>query len=416
MNSTKTGSKIKKFLGSRREEIIEKQFYEIKALELKYRRLYDDSPVMCRTINTDGIILDCNQAYLDNLRYSSKSEVVGHSIFEHTPNDKLLLKRESFEQWKTTGSVINKEVWLKRKDGSEFPALINASNLYDDKENLVGSNTVITDMTEIYRARTEVEKAYEMKQDFIRIAAHELRTPIQPILMCAEAAREGIVSPEKALNIIIVDAMRLKRLADDILDVSRIESGNLSYNFEKVSINELIREVIDSARSLEKHQSQLNRSKAVAIEANLDQDIQMLVDKTRIIQALSNIVSNGLKFTTEGQIRIETHTLAPKNLLEIIISDTGTGISQEILPRLFEKFVTKTSGKAAGNSHGTGLGLFITKSIIQSHGGDIFAYNNKENGNGLGGATFVMRLPIQKTSIEEYKTYTYYNSAIPQSR
>jgi PAS domain S-box-containing protein len=391
-------SRKRKFLGSRREEIIEKQYYEIKALETKYQRLYDNSPVMCRTINSDGIILDCNQAYLDNLRYSYKSEVVGHSIFEHTPEDKIHLKRESFEQWRTTGSVRSKEVWLLRKDGSEFPALINASNLYDEAGKLVGSNTVITDLTENYKARIEIEKAYEMRQDFVRIAAHELRTPIQPILMCAEAAKRGLVDQEEAWNIIIADAKRLKKLADDILDVSRIESGKLPYDFQKVSINEMIKEVVTSAQSFEWHQSQLMGSKGVAIEASLGEDLQTLLDKTRMIQALSNIVNNSLKFTKEGQIKIETRILSHKKLFEIKISDTGSGISQEILPRLFEKFVTEASVDTS-NKHGTGLGLFITKSIIQAHGGDIFAYNNNEDGNGMRGATFVMRLPIRNNAV-----------------
>lgn len=207
----RSGPRISNFMSSRREEIIEKQYYEIKALESKYQRLYDDSPVMCRTINTEGIILDCNQAYLDSLRYSSKSEVIGHSIFEHTPEDKMHLKRESFEEWRKTGSVRHKEVWMKRKDGTGFPAMINASNLYDAEGTLMGSNTVITDLSENYKARMELEKAYEMKQDFVRIAAHELRTPIQPILMCAEAARRGLVDQQEAWEIIMADARRLKK-------------------------------------------------------------------------------------------------------------------------------------------------------------------------------------------------------------
>jgi PAS domain S-box-containing protein len=143
-------------MSSRREEVIEKQYYEIKALESKYQRLYDDSPVMCRTINKEGVILDCNQSYVDNLRYSSKREVIGHTIFEHTPEDKMVLKLESFEEWRKTGTVRNKEVWMKRKDGTTFPAMINASNLYDVSGALVGSNTVITDLTDNYKIRSEL--------------------------------------------------------------------------------------------------------------------------------------------------------------------------------------------------------------------------------------------------------------------
>jgi signal transduction histidine kinase len=109
-----------------------------------------------------------------------------------------------------------------------------------------------------------------------------------------------------------------------------------------------------------------------------------------MVQALSNILQNSIKFTEEGEITVETTVLAEKRLFEIKISDTGMGISSEILPKLFGKFVTRTTGDDV-NKHGTGLGLFITRSIIQAHGGDIFAYNN-ENGKG---ATFVIRLPIK---------------------
>jgi len=379
-------------MSSRREEVIEKQYYEIKALESKYQRLYDDSPVMCRTINTEGIILDCNQSYIDNLRYASKSEVIGHTIFEHTPEDKMALKRESFEEWRKTGTVRNKEVWMKRKDGTTFPAMINASNLYGANGVLVGSNTVITDLTDNYKARMELEKSNEMRQDFVRIAAHELRTPLQPILMCAEAARRGMVSQTEALDIIVTDARRLKKLADNILDVSRIEGGRLSFEFENLGINEIINEVVTSAQSLVANQSKMSGSKTVEVDANLTQDVQLSLDRMRIVQALSNIVTNSLKFTKEGRISLETEIISSKKMVEIRISDTGIGISQNILPRLFEKFVTESS-TGSSNKHGTGLGLFITKSIILAHGGEISATNNTREGNVVSGATFVIRLP-----------------------
>jgi PAS domain S-box-containing protein len=391
-SSTTSGQRIKRFMSSRREEVIEKQYYEIKALESKYQRLYDDSPVMCRTINTEGIILDCNQSYIDNLRYASKSEVIGHTIFEHTPEDKMALKRESFEEWRKTGTVRNKEVWMKRKDGTTFPAMINASNLYGANGVLVGSNTVITDLTDNYKARMELEKSNEMRQDFVRIAAHELRTPIQPILMCAEAARRGMVSQTEALDIIVTDARRLKKLADNILDVSRIEGGRLSFEFVNLGINEIINEVVTSAQSLVANQSKMSGSKTVEIGANLTQDVQLSLDRMRIVQALSNIVTNSLKFTKEGRISLETEIISSKKMVEIRISDTGIGISQNILPRLFEKFVTESS-TGSSNKHGTGLGLFITKSIILAHGGEISATNNTREGNVVSGATFVIRLP-----------------------
>lgn len=381
---------------SRREEIIERQYNEIKKLECKFRNLYEGAPDMYRTINTHGIVIDCNKAYVNDLGYSAKDEVIGHSIFEHAAEQSLDAMRDSFEEWRRTGMVRNKEVWFKRKDGSTFPVLISANNLYDDDGNLIGSNSAIIDETDTYRARKQLEKANEqlkevqkLKDEFISIASHELRTPIQPILSYVELAERGLVEDKNALDIIRVQAQRLKKLADDILDVSRIESGNLNYDMQRANINEIILEVADSCKYVQISKTPKMR-RQISIETKLGSDFELHVDKTRMAQALSNILQNSIKFTEEGEITVETTVMAEKRLFEIKISDTGMGISSEILPKLFGKFVTRTTGDDV-NKHGTGLGLFITRSIIQAHGGDIFAYNN-ENGKG---ATFVIRLPIK---------------------
>jgi len=393
-NSPSTSKR--RLFSSRREEIIEKQYNEIKQLECKYRNLYEGAPDMYRTINTHGIVIDCNKAYVNDLGYSAKDEVIGHSIFEHAAEQSLDAMRDSFEEWRRTGMVRNKEVWFKRKDGSTFPVLISANNLYDDDGNLVGSNSAIIDETDTYKARKQLEKANEqlkevqkLKDEFISVASHELRTPIQPILSYVELAERGLVEDKNALDIIRVQAQRLKKLADDILDVSRIESGNLNYDMQRANINEIILEVADSCKYVQISKTPKMR-RQISIETKLGSDFELHVDKNRMAQALTNILQNSIKFTEEGEITIETTVLAEKRLFEIKISDTGMGISSEILPKLFGKFVTRTTGDDV-NKHGTGLGLFITRSIIQAHGGDIFAYNN-ENGKG---ATFVIRLPIK---------------------
>ena len=390
------GRRKLRFPSSRREEIIDKQYTEIKQLESRYRKLYEGSPVMLRTINTEGIILDCNQAYVSGLGFSGKSDVIGHSIFEHTPDDAILAKRESFEEWRRSGLVKNKEVWLKRTDGSKFLALINANNLYDDEGHLVGSNTVITDLTEILKTKRQQEKVTEeirktqgMKEEFIRIAAHELRTPIQPILLIAELAKGDSIRQDEAWEIVVKETRKLKRLADDILDVSRIESGDLSYNMQKVRLSDIIPVVANHAR---KQIEGYHKSQKLTVIAEVDtanDDVDLLLDSTRMIQALDNVVDNSIKFTDEGQITIWTQALPGKKLLEIKITDTGSAISEDLLPKLFDKFGTKTSG-AHADKHGVGLGLFISKSIIQAHGGDIFGHNNE----GGKGAIFVIRLPI----------------------
>jgi PAS domain S-box-containing protein len=391
-SSTKSKRSI---FSSRREEIIAKQFDEIKGLESKYRNLYEGAPYMYRTINTHGTIIDCNKAYLTGLGYSTKQEVIGHSIFEHTSEESLDAMKQSFEEWRRIGDVRNKEVWFKRKDGNTFPVLISATNLHDDNGNLIGSNSAIIDATEICRARAQLEKsnqqlkdAQKLKNEFINIASHELRTPIHPILNYAELAERNLIDTKEAMKTIKVQAQRLTDLANNILDASRIESGTLNHNMQRSNINELIHEVVDSSKYVQVSANQ-KIQRQISIETHLTDDVELSLDRMRMTQALTNILHNAIKFTEQGKITVKTSLSGDRKVLEIRVTDTGSGISEEILPKLFGKFVTKASGDVA-NKYGTGLGLFITKSIIQAHGGEVYAHNN-ENAKG---ATFVIRLPV----------------------
>lgn len=388
--------------GSRREEVIETLYSQVRELENRYKKLYEGSPSMYRTIDIHGFIIDCNQAYVDALGYSTKGEVIGHSLFEHVAQESMDAMHNSFKEWQLCGTVKNKEIFLKRKDNSTFAALLNATSLYDDDDNLVGSNTAITDMTETQRTRQQLQDAFEqlkeaqrLNEDFIRIAAHDLRTPIQPILIMAEMAKSNPAHLDEALTIIVREAKRLKKLADNLLDFAKIENGSLSCDLRKIRLNEILNEIIENGRvcmlgdtSVTEKQSVFN---PVRIVADLDQDIELQLDKERMIQALSNLIGNSIKFTKEGQITVQTRILSEKGIFEIKISDTGEGIPQEILPKLFERFSSKGPSNRSGNQNGTGLGLFITRSIIRAHGGDIIASNNSMSR----GATFVVTLPIR---------------------
>jgi PAS domain S-box-containing protein len=393
------------FLASRREEVIESLYDQVRTLESRYTKLYEGSPDMYRTIDKEGFIIDCNRAYIENLGYSKKGEVIGHSIFEHSADETLKEMRESFEEWQKNGRVSNKEIKLKKKDGTSFHALINASSLHDDNGNIIGSNTVITDMTAINKTREqlqeanrELKKAQEQREDFIRIAAHDLRTPIQPILGMAELALRDPSYQKEALGIILKEAKRLRQLANDLLDVAKIESGaGLQINLKKVRITDVLNEIIEHAklcviRDIESDGN--NDVKPVRIVASLlhDDGLMLEIDRDRMVQALTNIIDNSLKFTSEGQIKFQTGMSPDGNSFELAISDTGSGIPQEVLPKLFQKFATKTPDSPGRKFHsqGTGLGLFISKSIINSHGGEISAHDNSDGQ----GAVFVVRLPL----------------------
>ena len=231
------------------------------------------------------------------------------------------------------------------------------------------------------KANEELQRRDRLKDEFISIASHELRSPIQPILGFADLAKQNLINQNEAWDGIINHALRLQKLAQDILDVSRIESGELTYKMERVRLNDVVLDVVNGAK--------LNLNSNLSIETNLDKnDIEIEADKSCIIQTLENIINNAIKFTKKGKIKVETHVIKEEDKIGITISDTGSGIPTNIISTIFDKFVTGSVGTE--NQHGNGLGLFISKAIITAHKGTISAYNNKE-----GGSTFQIVLPIR---------------------
>jgi signal transduction histidine kinase len=233
-----------------------------------------------------------------------------------------------------------------------------------------------------YELKTANEKLRELdkrKDEFIGIASHELKSPIQPILGFAELAKSGDIDQNEAWDGVLELANKLQDLANVVLDVSKIESNRLELQIEKIPINDLILEITKSLK--------INLKKPIIIKENLDENIMVEVDWVRIGQVIRNLLNNAIKFTPKGTITIETHVYSDENKIQFRISDTGIGISNDVLPRIFEKFVTK--GIKHEKHSGTGLGLFLCKGIIEAHGGKISAQNNFD-----AGATFEFTIPI----------------------
>jgi PAS domain S-box-containing protein len=353
--------------------------------------LFDQAPVLFCVVKTGGTILDCNEMYATRTGYL-KSELIGIPIFDQVSPNSLVAMHEYLERWEKEGHTENCEIWLRAKDGTVFPALLNATSLHDEQRNIVGCSIALVDETDIYRTRKDIEKANEelkhkeqLKNEFIAIASHELRTPIQPILGFALLAKKGKITQDAAWDGVLREARRLQQLANDILDVSRIESSGLMYKMEKIRIYDLLEGVTNSEKA--------NLAKDIALDLIVDKEskeIEVELDRSRITQVLTNMIGNASKFTQKGSIKVESTTCLDKNKIEIKISDTGGGIPESVLPKLFGKFVTKSVGES--NKNGTGLGLFICKAIVSAHGGEVYASNNGE-----GGATFVVTLPIEQS-------------------
>jgi two-component system, OmpR family, sensor histidine kinase VicK len=263
------------------------------------------------------------------------------------------------------------------------------------------SKSIILSYASIFEILWKQNELYEqlkvqdkMQKEFINIAAHELRTPIQPILGLTQVIRSKMGDREgeegsELLNVISRNAKRLYQLTENILDITKIESNSLQLNKEQFNLREMILNAMSDCKS------QLKEYDNVRLEflSKGAEDVFVQADKTRISQVIYNLLNNAIKFTQMEKseeariisVTLEENKYDDDNSKEVIVSirDTGIGIAPEIMPRLFTKFATKSE-------KGTGLGLFISKSIIESHGGKIWAKNNADGK----GATFSFSLPI----------------------
>jgi len=270
------------------------------------------------------------------------------------------------------------------------------------------SKSIVSSYAVIFESLWKQTKLYEqlklhdkLQKDFINIAAHELRTPIHPLLLSSEALK-GMMPNEQIVSIIYRNAKKLQVLANDILDASRIENQSLRLNKEKINLNDMI---LFALRDIKTQMMSGDLRLLYKHEDGKDRDIFVEADKEKINQVICNLLSNAVKFTKKGTVTISvaiqnwgetkqdamddkssiSRNIAKKEKDEVIVSikDTGTGIEPHMIPKLFSKFATKSFD-------GTGLGLFISKSMIEAHGGKMWAKNNQDGK----GATFAFSLPI----------------------
>jgi two-component system, OmpR family, sensor histidine kinase VicK len=242
---------------------------------------------------------------------------------------------------------------------------------------------------QLKEANNQLKVHDKMQKEFINIAAHELRTPIQPILGLTEIVYSKIkdIEQRKLLDAVVRNAKRLQRIADDIIDVTKIESQSLNLNKEQLNLNHVITNIINNYNTLivkGSYKVKLNFTpfkETLLIES----------DKERISEVVSNLLSNAIKFTKEGEIFVFTAEKKEEtnnnnnNYALVTVRDNGAGIDPEILPNIFSKFITKSF-------EGLGLGLYISKNIVEAHGGKI---SGKNNDNGIG-AEFEFTLPLIK--------------------
>lgn len=263
-------------------------------------------------------------------------------------------------------------------------------------------NKIARERAEIIRSQyLRLKEADKMKDEFINVAAHELRTPIQPILGLSELLRSRLLnnninnnsinaSQLEMLETIIRNAKRLNRMTENILDVTKIESHSFKLSKETVNMQREIQNIITESRS---YLSNNNQQLEIIFEPCATEPILVKADRSKIFEVLSNLLRNAIKFTETGTITVSLKKQEDdygNRYAVVSIRDTGTGIDSDIMPRLFSKFA---SNNICG---GTGLGLFISKNIIEGHGGKIWASNNVDENGKIKGATFTFTLPFTK--------------------
>lgn len=353
-------------------ESLKNAINRISSTELKYKQLYDSAPDLYRTINPSGIILDCNVAYAKALGYT-KEEIIGKSIFTHVDKNSIDVLQDIFTSWKKTGNVKNKEIWMKRKNDSIFPTIFSVTSIYDEDGQLIGSNTVIRDMSEIYSAKKEVEEQ-KMKRlsvigELTARIAHDLRNPLSVIKNTVSIMR--LQNPDIDEKIII----HLARLERATTRISH--QVNEVLDFVNPTLLQLDNNSMSTILNSTKDRIVIPDTVRITLPQN---DVTVFCDAEKMEIVLANLITNAIQaMQNNGEINIRITEEKEQFIIEV--EDSGPGIPPDTLPKIFDPLFTT-------RQIGTGLGLVSCKSIVEKHGGTI------EVKTELGkGTTFVMTLP-----------------------
>jgi PAS domain S-box-containing protein len=365
---------------------------QTKIRKIEYESLYQGSPDMYRTVNTEGIIVDCNKSYADKLGYR-KEEIVGANLLQHTAEQSVLTMLKNMENWAKTGYIDTSEIWMKKKDGSIFPALLTPTNLFDEFGKLVGRNVVIKDISELHQTKKlvkELEDVDRLKEEFLSMITHELKSPLTPIIGFLQVLRKpNMLGPlnEKqldAVETVLSNAIRLKKLIGDLLDAQKLDLGKMRFENVEIKVEEILDRIISSFRYT------LKEKNIEFVNHNAEKLI-VKSDKDRIEQVLTNLIYNAIDFVPKQTGRIEINAATHDNETVIFsVADNGVGIPLEKQENLFQKFYQANTSHDRRHG-GSGLGLSICKGIIEGLGGKIWVTSQV----GMG-STFYFTIPKEK--------------------
>ncbi|MEH2418953.1 hybrid sensor histidine kinase/response regulator [Nostoc sp.] len=366
--------------------------------EARYRRIVDTSYEGIWMIDQETQTEYVNQRLSQMLGYTAE-EMLGRSLFDFMVQADGIAPEAKLEWFKGEGSDL-KESQLCCKDGSYIWTLISTRAIFGEQNEFLGAIAMLTDITDRKRteserdrlfqleqaARAEAEAANRIKDEFLAVLSHELRSPLNPILGWAkllQSRKFDDISLKKALETIERNAKLQAQLIEDLLDVSRILQGKLNLKMMPVNLASTIEAAMDTVRLAAE-------AKTIQIQTMLDPMGKVLGDSVRLQQVLWNLLSNAVKFTSAGgQVNVRLECIDAQ--AQITVSDTGKGIHPNFLPHVFDYF-RQGDSTTTRKFGGLGLGLAIARHLIEMHGGTVSAESLGEDK----GAIFTLKLPLLK--------------------
>jgi PAS domain S-box-containing protein len=370
----------------------------VKEYERRLSDFVENAMVGLHWVGPDGIVLWANRYELDMLGYL-KEEYIGHHIAKFHADkpviDDMLARLNAGEK------LSNYPSRMRAKDGTIRHVLVSSCARFENGQ-FKNTQCFTRDVTELNRAadersqllelehaaRLEAERASRMKDDFLATLSHELRTPLNAILGYAQLLRQGSISSDElpeALDIIERNARSQTQIIEDLLDMSRIISGKIRLDVQRVDLTTVVRAALDTVKPA-----------AEARNIRLTSVLDPLVgpvrgDPARLQQVVWNLLSNSVKFTPKGG-KVQVALERVNSHVEIVISDTGEGITPDFLPHVFDRF-RQADATSTRRHSGLGIGLAIVKQLAELHGGSVRAKSPGPNQ----GSTFIISLPLSVT-------------------
>ena len=349
---------------------------------------FSNDAIFSKTL--EGTITSWNRAAERIYGYTAQ-EIIGKSIAALLPPERFNEVENMLDQLRRGESIEHFEIGCKRKNGALIDVSLTISPIKNSNQESVGASVIARDITERKRAELELRKMNEelkkldqLKSDFVSTVSHELRTPMTIIREGVSQILDGLLGEttedqKQFLTITLNGIDRLSRIINDLLDISKLEAGKIELERQPVNLVALAQEAMQIFNSKVKE-------KGLELQlANQSQEIEAHVDHDKLIQVLTNLIDNAIKFTEQGHIEIGV--TEQNGTIVCNVSDTGQGIPEQDLGRVFGKF--QQFGRTAGpGEKGTGLGLAIVKHIMQRHGGNISIESVVGHG-----ATFVCTFP-----------------------